>query len=53
MDTALPTPYDIIATDITPEARQAAELQHFKTLRNNIYFMTDRSTVLLRSEPVV
>lgn len=53
MDTALPTPYDIIATDITPDMRQAAELQHYKTLRNGVYFMTDRSTILLRSEPIV
>lgn len=32
---------------------QAAEMQHYKTLRNNTYYMTDRSTILLRSEPVV
>lgn len=53
MDTALPSPYDIVATDVPADMRQAAEAQHLKTLRGNMYFMTDRSTILLRSEPLV
>lgn len=53
MDTALPAPFDIVATDIPADIREAAEAQHTKTLRSNLYLMADRSTVLLRSEPVL